>query len=41
MISFGQRLLSLEQVLAFVDIWLATPFDGGRHQARIEKLDRE
>ena len=41
MISFGQRLLSQEQVLAFVDIWLATPFEGGRHQARIEKLDRE
>jgi len=41
MISFGQRLLALEQVLAFVDVWLATPFDGGRHQARIEKLDRE
>ncbi len=41
MISFGQRLLTLEQVLAFVHVWLATPFDGGRHQARIEKLDRE
>jgi ribose 5-phosphate isomerase RpiB len=23
-----------------VDIWLATPFDGGRHQARVEKIDR-
>jgi ribose 5-phosphate isomerase B len=41
MISFGQRLLTLEQVLAFVDVWLATPFEGGRHQARIEKLDKE
>lgn len=41
MISFGQRLLSEEQVMAFIDIWLATPFDGGRHQARIDKLDRE
>ena len=40
MISIGERLLSLEQVLRFVDVWLATRFDGGRHQARIEKLDR-
>ena len=40
MLSIGQRLLSAEQVLQFVDIWLSTPFDGGRHQARIDKLDR-
>ncbi|MEE8398556.1 MAG: ribose 5-phosphate isomerase B [Desulfobacterales bacterium] len=28
-------------VLAFemVKVWLETPFDGGRHQARIDKLD--
>jgi ribose 5-phosphate isomerase B len=41
MISFGQRLLTLEQVVTFVDVWLTTPFEGGRHPARIEKLDRE
>jgi ribose 5-phosphate isomerase B len=23
-----------------VDVWLATPFEGGRHQRRIDKLDR-
>ena len=40
MISIGQRLLSAEQVLTFVDLWLSTPFDGGRHQTRIAKLDR-
>jgi ribose 5-phosphate isomerase B len=40
MLSIGQRLLSAELVLAIVDIWLATPFDGGRHQARVEKIDR-
>jgi ribose 5-phosphate isomerase B len=40
MISIGERLLSLEQVLRFVDVWLTTRFDGGRHQARVEKLDR-
>ena len=38
-LSLGQRLLSEEQVLAYVDLWLSTPFDGGRHSARIAKLD--
>jgi len=23
-----------------VKIWLATPFEGGRHQARLDKIDR-
>jgi ribose 5-phosphate isomerase RpiB len=27
------------QVLAIVDLWLATAFEGGRHVARIRKLD--
>ena len=40
MIALGRRLLSEQEALALVDVWLATPFDGGRHQARIEKLDR-
>jgi ribose 5-phosphate isomerase B len=40
MLSLGQRLLSEQEALAIVDVWLSTPFDGGRHQARIEKLDR-
>ena len=39
MLAIGQRLLSVEQMLAFVDIWLSTPFDGGRHLRRIKKLD--
>ena len=40
MISFGQRMVSLELVLEMVDVWLETPFEGGRHVARIEQLDR-
>jgi ribose 5-phosphate isomerase B len=39
MISLGQRLLSGRQALALIDTWLSTPFDGGRHVARIAKLD--
>jgi ribose 5-phosphate isomerase B len=38
-LSLGQRLVSEEQALAIVDVWLKTPFDGGRHVARIRKLD--
>lgn len=40
MMAIGQRLTSEEQALSMVDIWLATPFEGGRHIRRIEKLDR-
>lgn len=38
-IAIGQRLLPLDEVLTFVDVWLDTPFDGGRHVRRVEKLD--
>jgi ribose 5-phosphate isomerase B len=40
MISLGQRLLLEPDVMAMVDVWLSTAFDGGRHAARNEKLDR-
>jgi ribose 5-phosphate isomerase B len=40
MISLGERMVSEATALSIVDIWLATPFEGGRHVARIEKLDR-
>jgi ribose 5-phosphate isomerase B len=40
MISLGQRLLSEDLVRRIVETWLSTPFDGGRHVARIAKLDR-
>lgn len=39
MISLGERQISGEEALAIVDMWLATTFEGGRHQRRIEKLD--
>lgn len=40
MISIGQRMVTLETALAIVEAWLETPFEGGRHIRRIEKLDR-
>ncbi|QDT65043.1 ribose 5-phosphate isomerase B [Calycomorphotria hydatis] len=38
-ISIGQRMLNQQDVLAIIDQWLVTPFEGGRHLARIQKLD--
>src|SRR5947208_5349869 len=38
-ISLGQRMISLESALQIVRIWLETPFEGGRHQHRLELID--
>src|SRR5262245_39664366 len=38
-ISIGERLISAQQAIAIVNTWLATPFEGGRHVRRIQKLD--
>jgi len=39
-ISLGQRMMSLETALEIVRVWLETPFEGGRHQRRIELIDQ-
>lgn len=39
MISLGQRMMTLDTALEIVRVWLETPFDGGRHQRRIELID--
>ena len=39
MISLGQRMISQEQALEIVRIWLDTPFEGGRHVRRVQMLD--
>ena len=36
--SVGARMVSVEQALEMIEIWLNTPFDGGRHARRIEKI---
>jgi ribose 5-phosphate isomerase B len=38
-ISLGQRMIPLETALDLVRIWLETPFEGGRHQRRIDLID--
>lgn len=37
-ICLGERLISPDNALAIVDVFVSTPFDGGRHTARIEKI---
>ena len=39
MISLGQRMITLDRARAIVDMWLNTPFDGGRHARRIAMID--
>lgn len=39
-LSIGERMVSLETAKRLVDIWLTTPFEGGRHLKRIEELAR-
>jgi ribose 5-phosphate isomerase B len=39
MISLGERMLSEAMTLQIVELWLQTPFEAGRHTARIQKLD--
>jgi len=41
MLSLGARMISSEQALEIVDIWLKTPFDGGRHLPRIQQIDEK
>ena len=38
-LSLGQRMMSRELALRIVEIWLSTPFEGGRHLARIRKIE--
>ncbi len=38
-ISIGQRMISAETAFAIVEAWLETPFEGGRHQRRIDLID--
>ncbi len=37
-IAFAGRFMSVEEVLPRVDLFLNTPFEGGRHSLRVEKI---
>jgi ribose 5-phosphate isomerase B len=37
-LSIPARFVSLQQALGFVEIFINTPFEGGRHQNRVDKI---
>lgn len=37
-LALGARISKIEDCLKFVEIFLNTPFDGGRHQTRVSKI---
>ncbi len=39
-LSLGARFIETNRALKVINIWLKEPFEGGRHQRRIDKLDR-
>lgn len=39
MLAIGERTVDEATALRLVDIWLATPFEGGRHLARVFKIE--
>ncbi len=39
MISIGARMVSIAEGIKIVDTWLDAEFQGGRHQARINKIE--
>ncbi len=40
-LSIGQRTVSEAEALEIVRVWLATPFEGGRHARRVVKIEPE
>lgn len=38
-IAIGERTITEQMLTKIVDIWLATDFEGGRHQRRVEKIE--
>ncbi|HEV8234934.1 MAG TPA: RpiB/LacA/LacB family sugar-phosphate isomerase, partial [Gemmatimonadaceae bacterium] len=40
-LALPARFLSEDQARQILKTWLDTPFEGGRHERRIEKIERE
>lgn len=38
-LSIPARFVSLQQALGFVEIFISTAFEGGRHQIRVDKIE--
>ena len=40
-LSLGERMVTPEQAVAIVDVWMTTAFEGGRHVRRLELIDAD
>jgi ribose 5-phosphate isomerase B len=38
LIAFGSRFMNMKDILRRIDLFLTTPFEGGRHQTRIDLI---
>jgi ribose 5-phosphate isomerase B len=38
-LSLGERTVTVEEAFKIVRTWLATPFEGGRHEPRVRKIE--
>jgi len=38
-LALGERFIKESELLAILDVWLTTPFEGGRHKRRIDQID--
>lgn len=39
-IAFGANIITQEKALALATLWLNTPYDGGRHQNRLDMIEK-
>jgi len=39
-LSLGARFMTKNEIYDVIEMWLNEPFEGGRHQRRIDKLDQ-
>ena len=39
-LALGARMDARDEILDILDVWLNTDFEGGRHQRRIEKIEK-
>jgi ribose 5-phosphate isomerase B len=40
-LCLGGRILSEDEAWAITEVWMTTPFEGGRHTPRVEMIDRD
>jgi ribose 5-phosphate isomerase B len=40
-LALGERLVPEEELIPILQVWLTTPFEGGRHVRRIQQIDTE